>query len=146
MTEYDSVLQKISVTADSMKVLQAWLGQFPVIDMSKRDRDGKWQHLGLQDEECALTSFDDSAWRIMKLPTYWERTDVGNSTGSSGFVARSVSPPGGFTGIWFSSSGLSMIWMPRSSMGTRWGPTRQKASGTRPGSTPSPGTMWIRLS
>lgn len=79
--QYDSILQRISVTADSLKILQAWLGQFPVIEMSKRDRDTKWQDLGLRDEECALPRFDDSAWRIMKLPTYWESTEVGEFDG-----------------------------------------------------------------
>jgi len=93
VAQYDSVLRKISLTADSMKVLEAWLGRFPVIDMSRRDRDSRWQHLGLQDEECSLPRYDDSAWRIMKLPTYWERTPVGEFDGVVWF-RRQVRIPG----------------------------------------------------
>jgi sialate O-acetylesterase len=81
LPQYDSLLQKISITADSLKVLQAWLEQFPVVDVSKRDRDTKWQNLPLHDEECALPSFDDDTWHIMDLPTYWERTEVGEFDG-----------------------------------------------------------------
>jgi len=81
VTQYDSILQKISVTADSLTVLQAWLERFPAIEMSRRDPNTRWQNLGLQDEECALPRFTDSTWHIMKLPTYWERTEVGEFDG-----------------------------------------------------------------
>ena len=81
VAQYDSILQKISVTAESLKILQAWLAHFPVIDVSKRDRDTRWQNLELQDEGCALPGLDDSAWRVMKLPTYWERTEMGEFDG-----------------------------------------------------------------
>ncbi len=64
-----------------MKVFQSWLGKFPVVDVGKRDRDTKWQNLGLGDDSCALPAFDDRAWRVMNLPTYWEKTEVGEFDG-----------------------------------------------------------------
>ena len=81
VAQYDSILERISVTAESLKILQAWLAHFPVIDVSKSDRDTRWQNLELQDEGCALPGLDDSAWRVMKLPTYWERTEMGEFDG-----------------------------------------------------------------
>ncbi|HMK39605.1 MAG TPA: sialate O-acetylesterase, partial [Bacteroidota bacterium] len=93
VAQYDSVLHRISLMADSLKILQAWLERFPAIDVSKRERDSRWQHLGLQDEECSLPRFDDSAWRMMNLPTYWERTPVGEFDGVVWF-RRQVRIPG----------------------------------------------------
>ena len=81
VARYDSVLEKIAVTAESLKTFQAWLGKFPVVDVGKRDRETKWQNLGLGDDSCALPSFDDGAWRVMNLPTYWETTEVGEFDG-----------------------------------------------------------------
>ncbi len=81
VSAYDTVLEKIAVTAESLKILQAWLEKFPVIDMGKRERDTKWQNLGLQDEACARTGYADSAWHLMRLPTYWEKTEVGEFDG-----------------------------------------------------------------
>ena len=48
VSAYDTVLEKIAVTAESLKILQAWLEKFPVIDMGKRERDTKWQNLDLK--------------------------------------------------------------------------------------------------
>jgi len=79
--EYDSTLRAISVTAEAMKVQMDWLRQFPLIDMSLRPSSGKWQTLSFQDEDCASPQFNDSAWPIMRLPTLWERTDMGEFDG-----------------------------------------------------------------
>ena len=92
IAQYDSILQKISVTAESLKILQAWLGTFPAVDVSKRDRDTRWQNLPLQDDECALPGFDDGAWHVMKLPTYWERTEMGEFDGVVWFRRQAKIP------------------------------------------------------
>lgn len=81
VARYDSVLGRISVTAESLKTFQAWLGKFPVVDVGKRDRETKWQNLGLGDDSCALPAFNDRAWQVMNLPTYWEKTQVGEFDG-----------------------------------------------------------------
>jgi len=82
---FDTTLQKIRKTADSMKVLQAWLGQFPVIDAGIRDRATRWQNLSFLDEDCSSPRFSDSTWRIMRLPTTWERTSIGDFDGAIWF-------------------------------------------------------------
>jgi sialate O-acetylesterase len=85
VAQFDTVLQKIRVAADSMKVLQKWLLQFPVIDMSMRDRTTGWQNLTFMDGNCSSQQYKDSAWRTMTLPTLWERTSVGEFDGAVWF-------------------------------------------------------------
>ncbi|HUI10118.1 MAG TPA: sialate O-acetylesterase [Bacteroidota bacterium] len=79
--QYDSTIAMISVTRESLKVLGAWLRTFPVIDMSTRDPHTRWQNLPLADGACASPAFPDSLWHTMRLPTYWERTEVGEFDG-----------------------------------------------------------------
>ena len=76
----DSTLQLIDATARAVGGLMSWLRKFPVIDMGTRTGSAKWQGLSLGDEECAGV-FDDSAWPLMKLPTLWERTGLGEFDG-----------------------------------------------------------------
>jgi sialate O-acetylesterase len=76
---FDSTLQLIDATAEAVGGLMSWLRKFPVIDMGTRT-GAKWQGLVLADEECAGV-FDDSGWPLMKLPTLWERTGLGEFDG-----------------------------------------------------------------
>ena len=93
LAQFDSVLRKIRITEDSMKVLESWLGKFPVIEMSRRDPHTRWQDLGLDDAERASPAFNDSSWRTMHLPTYWETTAVGDFDGVVWFRKRIAIPP-----------------------------------------------------
>ena len=93
VAEYDSVLQKIRDTEESMKVRMAWLERFPVIEMNRREPRTRWQHLGVEDAECSFPAFNDSSWRTMDLPTYWERTGVGEFDGVVWFRKRIAIPP-----------------------------------------------------
>jgi sialate O-acetylesterase len=82
---FDTTLQKIRMTADRMNVLQAWLARFPVVKAGLGDRATRWLNLGFQDEDCSSPQFDDSRWRIMRLPTIWERTNMGEFDGTVWF-------------------------------------------------------------
>ncbi len=79
--ELDTTLEKIRISAEGMKVQMAWVRQFPVIDVSLRPRATKWQNLALHDDDCSALSFDDSKWRIMRLPTIWEKAGLGEFDG-----------------------------------------------------------------
>ncbi len=78
---YDTTLQRVQECVAGQQKMMDWLHQFPRIDMSSRKGEGRWVGLVLQDEECPSRSYNDSSWRIMKLPTVWERTEVGNFDG-----------------------------------------------------------------
>ncbi len=89
---FDTTLAKIKVTKDSIKVLQAWLNQFPTIDMSGRPKEGRWANLSFGDDDCSRPDFNDAAWGTMKLPTLWEQTSVGEFDGAVWF-RKSVTIP-----------------------------------------------------
>lgn len=78
---FDSTLQLIGVTARAVEGLKSWLRQFPIIDMSTRSSPTKWEGLSLGDEDCSSAAFDDGGWPVMKLPLFWERTDLGEFDG-----------------------------------------------------------------
>ena len=79
--QYDSVLALIRTTQESLNVRQAWLRTFPAVDLSGRDPHARWRNLSLGDEACAAPAFPDSTWHTMRLPTLWERTEVGEFDG-----------------------------------------------------------------
>ena len=79
--QYDTTLQKIRECADGYGRIMDWLHQYQSIDMRTRKGEGRWQGLGLHDEECPSLTYNDSSWRVMRLPTQWERTEVGNLDG-----------------------------------------------------------------
>jgi sialate O-acetylesterase len=80
-SEYDTTLQKIQSCADGRQRIVNWLHQYPVIDMRSRKGEGRWTGLTFQDTECVNRSYDDSHWLEMNLPTYWERTSMGEFDG-----------------------------------------------------------------
>jgi len=90
--EFDTTLQKIRLAGEGIRLLQQWLGTFPVIDVSGREKGSRWQNLDFQDQECASTAYGDSAWRLMRLPTLWEKTALGEFDGTVWF-RRNVTIP-----------------------------------------------------
>lgn len=90
--ELDTTLQKIRLAGEGIRALEAWLGTFPVIDVSGRDNAERWQNLDFQDRECASPAYPDSAWHSMRLPTYWEQTPMGAFDGTVWF-RKSVTIP-----------------------------------------------------
>jgi sialate O-acetylesterase len=83
--QYDSLLNKIDESKDSIAAMEKWLQSFPAIPVNERDSVHKWEHLDFNDKECALEDFADSTWRDMKLPTYWEETRMGSFDGAVWF-------------------------------------------------------------
>ena len=79
--QYDSVLSGIQATREPLNRLRTWLSRFPVIEMSSRDPYARWRDLSLGDEKCSAPDFPDGPWHTMRLPTYWERTEVGEFDG-----------------------------------------------------------------
>jgi sialate O-acetylesterase len=79
--EYKTVLEKVASIDDELKKLNDWVHNHPVIDISSKDADHKWENLKFGDSSCAKPDFNDTNWKIMKLPMYWEGTEVGNFNG-----------------------------------------------------------------
>ena len=91
---YDTVVQKIRLCVDSLRVLRAWLASFPVIDMKQRESQTRWRDLSFNDSTCANRAFNDSTWHEMKLPTLWEQAGLGQFDGTVWFRKHVTIPAG----------------------------------------------------
>jgi sialate O-acetylesterase len=91
--EYDSTLRKIDESPAGTKLMRDWLGRFPVIDMRNRRGPDRWRGLTFRDENCSAVVFNDSAWREMRLPVVWERTELGEFDGVVWF-RKKINIPG----------------------------------------------------
>jgi len=83
--EYKDVINKLESCVPQIAKLNEWVKNHPVIDVSNRDVLTRYKNLNFLDSECSLPEFDDSKWKNMKLPIYWERTEVGNFDGTVWF-------------------------------------------------------------
>jgi sialate O-acetylesterase len=79
--QYKPILQKIASSGDEVQRLNDWIHNHPVIDVSTKPLDHKWENLDFGDSACEKPDFNDSNWKTMKLPVYWESTEVGNFDG-----------------------------------------------------------------
>ncbi len=91
--QFDTTLQKVRASADGQQRMKTWLRRYPVIDMRARKGDSRWEELSFGDDGCALPSFDDASWRVMRLPTLWEATEMGNFDGVVWFRKQITIPP-----------------------------------------------------
>jgi sialate O-acetylesterase len=82
--EFKSVLKKIDESGSDFKKAKQWLEQYPVIDVSMKSNEHKWEGLDFNDAQCALPDYDDSRWPEMKLPALFE-TVLGNLDGTVWF-------------------------------------------------------------
>jgi len=89
---YVPMLKKIEMSKDSIEGLNRWIIAHPTIKLSGRTMESRWLGLDFADSACASTNFNDSLWREMSLPTYWEGTEVGNFDGAVWFRKRVAIP------------------------------------------------------
>jgi len=83
--EYQSTLNTIEASKDSILMVDQWLNALPSITVGGKDPSHKWEGLRFNDQECSAKSYPDSAWALMNLPIYWERTEVGEFDGAVWF-------------------------------------------------------------
>ena len=85
LPDYKSVVEKIDSSRAGVEELNNWVLSHPVIDISSKDPAHQFENLEFDDSACSSPTFNDTAWRTMKLPTYWEATDVGEFDGAVWF-------------------------------------------------------------
>jgi sialate O-acetylesterase len=90
--QYDTTLQKVRACADGQRRILEWLHQYPIIDMHLRKGESRWRELSFRDEECPSRSYDDTEWRVMRLPVVWEATEVGSFDGAVWFRKQATVP------------------------------------------------------
>ena len=79
--QYKDFVEKLNNSRDEIEKLYKWLNSKPIIDVSKKEAETRWQNLEFQDSMCAEINFDDSRWKEIILPQNWERTEVGSFDG-----------------------------------------------------------------
>lgn len=83
--EFKETLKKIDGSSSEILKLNEWLNAHPIIDVSSKDSQHRWEDLTFMDDECSLPVFNDSLWKEMNLPTVWEKTELGNYDGAVWF-------------------------------------------------------------
>ena len=91
---YDTVIQKIHQSVDSLRMLKEWLGRFPTVNVRQRERDMRWRGLNLRDSLCAARDYSDASWHVMQLPLVWERSGLGQFDGVVWFRKQITIPVG----------------------------------------------------
>ena len=92
LPEFDSTLKELRESLEGNKRLQTWLESFPIVDMRNRQGENRWAGLDFQDGSCSSTTLSDSAWKVMRLPTNWERTSMGEFDGTVWFRKQITIP------------------------------------------------------
>jgi sialate O-acetylesterase len=84
-TEFQPTLKTIEASKDSILNVENWLAALPSIKVDGKEPLHKWEGLQFDDQECSAKNYPDSAWAQMKLPTNWERTEIGEFDGTVWF-------------------------------------------------------------
>lgn len=82
---YDSTLDKIANSGGEIARQMKWIKSHPVIDMSNKNLKNRWKNLEFDDASCSESNYDDSDWKLMKLPTLWENAEIGTFDGAVWF-------------------------------------------------------------
>jgi len=83
--EYREAINKLESSVSQFAKLNEWIKSHPVIDLNSKDILTKYKGLNFLDNECSLPEFDDSRWKNMSLPIYWEKTELGIFDGTVWF-------------------------------------------------------------
>ncbi len=79
--EYASQLKQLDMCGDSIRSLNKWIVKHPSIVIHEQDPLRKYEGLNFHDDQCSTRSYNDSTWHEMKLPTYWEKAEIGEFDG-----------------------------------------------------------------
>lgn len=83
--QYKNIFENIEKGHAEFQALKDWLNAKPIIDVSKREKNTRWQNLQFDDSTCSAVQFNDSSWKEMNLPRDWENSEVGNFDGALWF-------------------------------------------------------------
>lgn len=78
---FNSIIDDIKNSETEYTGYIKWLNAHRIIDVANTDTETRWQNLNCDDEIVPEVSFDDTKWKVMKLPGGWEATEVGTFDG-----------------------------------------------------------------
>ena len=83
--DFDTTLNILPRVMEEVKIHDRWRSQFRQIDVRSRPAKTRWTGLNFDDDACPATTFNDSAWHSMVLPTVWESAEIGTFDGTVWF-------------------------------------------------------------
>ena len=85
LPDYKAVVEKVDSARPELERLNEWISSHPVIDISTKPLAHQYENLDFSDSACSSPNFNDSQWRTMTLPVYWQTTDAGVFNGAVWF-------------------------------------------------------------
>ena len=92
LDRYKLFIKNLESQRGIIQKLNDWIYKHPVIDISNRNPLVKWKNLEFGDSACAEPDFNDSLWKEMNLPVYWESDSIGTFDGTVWFRKKIVIP------------------------------------------------------
>lgn len=85
LPDYKAMVDKIDSASGDVKKMNDWIYSHSMVDVGNIPSTHQFENLNFDDSACSLPNFNDDAWRAMKLPIYWEATEVGDFDGAVWF-------------------------------------------------------------
>ncbi len=82
---YKHAAQQVEHSAGLIAEQARWVRSHGVINLSTRNPDSMYVGLNFDDGMCSERSYNDSSWKTMKLPVYWQYTPDGHFNGAVWF-------------------------------------------------------------
>lgn len=79
--DFNTIIEDIKNSEADYAEYTKWLNAHRIIDVRNKDIEIRWQNLNCDDDSVSNLNFDDSNWKIMKLPGGWENSEVGTFDG-----------------------------------------------------------------
>ncbi len=85
MPYYRPIAQEVYKSAGLVAEQKKWIYSHPSIDVSARKPATRWDGLNFDDSRCSDKNYDDSSWKTIRLPVYWQMTPDGHFNGAVWF-------------------------------------------------------------
>ncbi len=85
LPDYKTIAQQIEHGAGLVAAQKAWIHSHPVINTATRNPDSMYVGLNFGDAALSGKNYNDSSWKTMKLPVYWQMTSAGMFNGAVWF-------------------------------------------------------------
>jgi sialate O-acetylesterase len=95
--QYATTVQNVEGSIAKFHEYESWLRRFPTLKAPGPGAGGGWAGLDFRDRECSDPVLEDSTWEVMRLPTLWEQTALGQFDGVVWF-RRTISVPPAWRG------------------------------------------------
>jgi sialate O-acetylesterase len=79
--DFNTIIEDVKNSEAEYSEYTKWLNAHRIIDVRNTNIETRWQNLNCDDDSVSNVNFDDSNWKIMKLPGGWEASEVGTFDG-----------------------------------------------------------------